>query len=485
MDRQSTRPLVVTAIALALVIPVLIAGGFLVRGYVRAAFQSDDQARSARALTFMSLRMQVDEESGVRGFAATHDRAFLEPYHNAHAALPGVLVRLTVALDALHLPDGQAAVRDAAKTNALWERDVAVPLMTEHANGSGLLQRRGKVLVDRYRLDNQSIQTSIVNRERRLDADTETAIDRIGLLVLGAVVSLAALGLGFGIYQTRTARRLVLNEREAGELRSAFEAEKRVADTLQEAFLLKSLPALAGVTFSAIYVPATDEANVGGDWYDCVQLSRDRVLFAIGDVAGHGLDAAVAMNNARQELISAAVFDAEPGELLVRVNTELLRQRARMVTVACGYADARSFEFTYATAGHPPPLLVEPGRPPRLLECGGLPLAVIEGATYRSVRIQSVPGAVLVLYTDGALEHSRDVLAGEKILLEAVGRAIASGVQDIAGSVRDRIFKDRRVADDVAIMTVAFSGLGTDEAERAADARAAGTRIGARRTTVE
>jgi serine phosphatase RsbU (regulator of sigma subunit) len=477
-----TRPLLVTVIVLALVIPILLAGGLLVRGYVRASFQNEEQARSARALTFMTLRLQIDEETGVRGFAATHDRLFLLPYQDASAALPGTLGRLVPSLKALGLDDAVVAAKDAQATNALWQRTVAAPLIAERATDAHAVERHGKELVDRYRLDVQRVQTSIVNRENQLDADTQTAIDRIGLLVVGAVVVLVALGIAFGIYQTRVARRVVVHERESAELRAAFDAEKRIADTLQEAFVLKSLPSIAGVSFSATYVPATDEANVGGDRYDCIQLSRDRVMFVIGDVAGHGLDAAVAMNNARQELVSAAVFDAEPGELLVRVNAELLRQRARMVTVACGYADARTFEFTYATAGHPPPLLVEPGRAPRLLQCGGLPLAAIESATYRSFRIQSVPGAVLVLYTDGALEHSRDVLAGETILLEAVSHAIASGVHDIAGSVRDGIFKERRVGDDVAIMTVAFSGLGAAGDGLAAGSREAGTHIVPRRT---
>lgn len=476
MGRRPMRPLVVTAFALALVIPVLLAGGFVVRGYVRTSFHREEQIRQARALAFTSLRLQLDEETGVRGYAATHDRLYLEPYENARGALPGTLASLRAEVDALALADASDAVRDQVVANAAWERTVAQPLVARAVVAPDALQRSGKTLIDRYRDDNQTIQDAIVAREKRIDAETQTSIDRIQGFGLLTVLILALLGLGFGLQQTRTARRLELHEREAAELRSAFEAEKRVADTLQEAFVLKTLPALSGVTFSATYVPATDEANVGGDWYDCVQLSRDRVLFVIGDVAGHGLDAAVAMNHARQELISAAVFDAEPGELLVRVNAELLRQRARMVTAACGYADVHSFEFAYATAGHPPPLLVEPGRPPRPLQFGGLPLAVLEGATYRTLRVQTVPGAVLVLYTDGVIEHSRDVLAGESALLDAVARAVASGVPDIAATVRDAIFKDRRVADDVAIMTVAFSPVD------AGDARSAGTTTGLRRT---
>jgi hypothetical protein len=79
-----------------------------------------------------------------------------------------------------------------------------------------------------------------------------------------------------------------------------------------------------------------------------------------------------------------------------------------------------------------------------------------------------------VLYTDGVVEHSRDVLAGEAALLDAVGRAVASGMRDIAGSVANEIFKDRRVADDVAIMTVAFSCVDVRDG-RSTASRAAGT----------
>lgn len=464
------RPLVVIAIASVLVIGVLVAGGLFVRSYVRSSFLSEDQARGARALAFMALRIQIDEETGIRGYAAARDRVFLEPYDRGRAEFPPTLSRLGHAMDAMHLTNARTAVDDAIATNAQWQHEIATPLLTGPRADRDRVLARGKQLVDRYRTDLQLIQTAIVNEEAQIDADTQAAIDRIGLLVVGAVLAVALLGLGFGVQQSRLTGRLVVRAREAAEMRAAYEAEKRIADTLQEAFVLKTLPALSGITFSATYLPAADEANVGGDWYDCVQLSRDRVLFVIGDVAGHGLDAAVAMNHARQEVISAAAFDSEPGELLFRVNAELLRQRARMVTVACGYADARTFEFTVATAGHPPPLLVEPGRAPRLLQCGGVPLGVIDGATYASLHVQSVPGAVLVLYTDGALEYTRDVLAGERMLLDAVGRAVASGEPDIAASVRDQIFKGRRVGDDVAIMSVSFAASGANARERSASA---------------
>ncbi|MGH7717098.1 MAG: PP2C family protein-serine/threonine phosphatase, partial [Vulcanimicrobiaceae bacterium] len=226
-----------------------------------------------------------------------------------------------------------------------------------------------------------------------------------------------------------------------------------------------------GVSFSATYIPASEERRVGGDWYEGVELQDGRVMFAIGDVAGHGLDAAVSMNRARQAIVSAALMHADPAKMLARVNDELIEDRGRMVTVVCGVADVGKFSFTYATAGHPPPILVEPGREPRLLSVGGVPLGVLASREYCTHSVQTVPGATLVLYTDGAVEFARDPIEGEKMLLEAVRLAVASCVPDPATAIRDHIFGFRPAEDDVAILTIGFvqpqqeTGDGTRDAQ--------------------
>ncbi|HEV3157060.1 MAG TPA: PP2C family protein-serine/threonine phosphatase, partial [Candidatus Baltobacteraceae bacterium] len=151
-----------------------------------------------------------------------------------------------------------------------------------------------------------------------------------------------------------------------------------------------------------------------------------------------------------------AILNLDPAALLARVNTVLLAQQEPMVTVVCGYADSRKYQFTFATAGHPAPALLEPGQPPRFLACGGLPLAIIDGATYHTYTVQTVPGAMLVLYTDGAIEHSRDLLIGERFLLEAIANAERDESSEPAIAIFDAIFRKRSVGDDVAILTVAF-----------------------------
>ena len=124
------------------------------------------------------------------------------------------------------------------------------------------------------------------------------------------------------------------------------------------------------MSFSATYVPASDEAKIGGDWYDAVQLPDGRVLLAIGDVTGHGIEAVVAMNRARQLLIRSALLDADPAMILKRANVELIKRMSPFITAIIAVVDTRSFAFSYAVAGHPPPVLFEPGRGARPLEYG-------------------------------------------------------------------------------------------------------------------
>ncbi len=116
-----------------------------------------------------------------------------------------------------------------------------------------------------------------------------------------------------------------------------------------------------------------------------------------------------------------------------------------------------TYEFVYATAGHPPPLLIEPGRAPRMLDCGSLPLGAMADNDYQTFRIQSVPGAMLVLYTDGAIEHSRDVIEGETILLAAAAEAARVEPPDPATFIHNAVFSGREIGDDVAILTIGFA----------------------------
>lgn len=437
-------------------IAVVASAGFGARHAVDAAFTTSTYVRAARLEDVRMERLQLDEETGIRGYAATGSRLFLEPYFVAQPQLKRTFDRLALHLREVGIPEAQV-LDDARRTNAEWLQSVAAKVLANDPR-SLQLQERGKSLVDRFRADVATINAALIRTEERSDAQTRDGISLITLITSAAMIGLALSGYMLWIVRRRARSRLRERDAEALRLRAAYEAEKRMADALSEAFLQKRLPTPAGLAFSATYVPAREERKVGGDWYEGVELTEGRVMFAIGDVAGHGLEAAAAMNSARQSLLAAALIYQDPARILERVNAELLHERGRMVTAVVGVADARRYEFTYAAAGHPPPVLLEPGREPRVLACGGVPLGVIAGADhYRTSRVQTVPGAMLVLYTDGAVEQTRDPIEGERILLDAVRFAAQNESEEPAHAIRRFIFSGHEADDDVAILTLSFS----------------------------
>ncbi|HWT06865.1 MAG TPA: SpoIIE family protein phosphatase, partial [Xanthomonadales bacterium] len=140
-----------------------------------------------------------------------------------------------------------------------------------------------------------------------------------------------------------------------------YTREHHVADTLQRALLPERLPVDDRLAFDAAYMPGAQEAIVGGDWYDAFRLPDGRIAFSIGDVAGHGLRAAIVMGEVRQAFRAAALNPNSPSLVLERANTIVnMRANPVMVTAMFGIVDPRDGTVTYASAGHPAPLLALP-----------------------------------------------------------------------------------------------------------------------------
>lgn len=476
LGRRSRIQLALTLGFMLLIVAALVAGGLYVRATVRASFRAAEHIRTARAHVADMLNAQLDEETGMRGYAAVREPVLLAPYYEGRARLPHAFARVESDLRALHVAEAQPALLDAIDVNRAWLNQIALPVILS----KGVQQRlelRGKTLIDHFRADANAIDAALARQAAVVNDRTQSAIFLVEGFALLAAIAVILAAVVFTVQQYRLGLRLereraiteIARQRSA-ESRAAYETEKRIADVLQEAFAERILPSLPSVRFSASYVPATEQTKIGGDWYDALQLTEDRVLLAIGDVTGHGIDAVVAMNKARQLLISHALLDATPDRVLAGVNAELVRGKSTLITGVAAVIDTRTREFAYAAAGHPPPVLFEPTRPARFLEFGSLPLGVTLTTTYQTHRVQTVPGAIIVLYTDGVIEHSRDLAAGEAALLEAVNAAARKPNDDVATAILDRIFSRRRVADDVAILAVCLS-------ESTLTARSAGEKI--------
>lgn len=462
VDRRIHARLILTLLVLALVVISLIAGGLYLRSVVVRSVRGAERVRVARILVAEIVREQLDEETGMRGYVAARGTILLEPYYNGRATLPASLGKLRGLLTTMRLNEAFPPLADATQANARWLAEVAFPLLTAR-RPSTQLEVRGKAFIDRFRRDMATVDGLLARREASSDQRVERAILGIGLFAAAAVAAVVVAAVLFTVQQYRLAIRLERERAESEEQRrrtaemsAAYEAEKRIADTLQEAFAQRALPDLGGLKLSARYAPASEEARVGGDWYDAVALPEERLLIAIGDVTGHGIDAAVAMNAARQHVISAALIDPDPGRILSRVNAELYDGVSPVITAIVGLVDAPRCRVAYAAAGHPAPVLIEPGRPPRLLGVGSLPLGIARDTIYIAHEVQTEPGAMLVFYTDGVIEYSRDVVRGEADLLDAVRAVAASPETDAARGIYERIFSRHMLADDVAILTVRF-----------------------------
>ena len=258
-----------------------------------------------------------------------------------------------------------------------------------------------------------------------------------------------------------------LAEELAGRIALAIESanatarERHIAEALQRALLPETLPSNSLVKLDAAYRPASGESTVGGDWYDAFELPDGRIALSIGDVAGHGLSAAVVMGDARQAVRASAFMASTPTEVLARAN-QMLRTAPMMVTALFGVFDPRACTFTYASAGHPAPLVHLPEGQEFILPSGDMPLGVGEELQPFSWTFTLPPETLLLLYTDGIIEYERDLNAGEQRLFEAVAAEYRAPRGASARAIQERVFQTARNNDDVATMTLYVEPRRTD-----------------------
>jgi sigma-B regulation protein RsbU (phosphoserine phosphatase) len=223
------------------------------------------------------------------------------------------------------------------------------------------------------------------------------------------------------------------------------------ADLLERSLQPTRLPALAGLQFAARYVPAEGRA-VGGDWYDAFSLPSGEVWLVTGDVAGHGIDAAVVMGRVRSALRAYALLGESPERVMELTDRKVQHfEMNTMVTLACATSQPPYDRVRIGSAGHAPPVLVAPGQPGRLTELPvGPPLGVVPGLTRDAVDLDWPPGGVLLFYTDGLVER-RDADLGAR--LDQLARVVpAAHPEAVCVRVMHEMIRNELVHDDVAVL---------------------------------
>lgn len=466
---------ILALITAAAIVVIFAVSAILIRTAFVHASKLQTALYRAQAARSLSLRLQLNEETGVRGYGLTNERSFLQPYVAGTKKWPQAIDELAAAARVL-APAARLDAQLERNVNARWLATVARPIAENpRIAQSSAVELRGKDLIDSFRAADADISARLVAADRNAAQQLAATITRITLWTLALGVLVAAAIVAFLVLAVRALD-------DARIQRDAFEEERRIANLLQEAFIQKTLPDFATVAFDAVYVPASRESAVGGDWYDAFELPDRRILFSIGDVCGHGLDAAIVMSRARQALLSIGMTNTDPATVLELVNRVLYMQGAPMVTAAVGYIQLGTMAISYASAGHPPPILSRPHGETVVLPAVGVPLGAVEKPSFRTFHALGSEGALLLLYTDGVTEQSRDVSAGEARLLAAAA-AITRGehVLHPAQQIFDAMLGGASPNDDVAILAATFSHdrkgaaiRGTDPLERAAHHEAPG-----------
>ncbi|WP_406147659.1 SpoIIE family protein phosphatase [Streptomyces sp. NBC_01012] len=231
-----------------------------------------------------------------------------------------------------------------------------------------------------------------------------------------------------------------------------YTREHRVARELQRSLLSEPRGPDPGIEIASLYLPAGAGALVGGDWFDAIPLTGGRHLKVMGDVMGHGVEAAVAMSNYRSMLRIIAEDDQPPHRMLERLDKAVEQSGLdRAATCLIAVVDRREGVCEAASAGHPPPVFLDPGAPGGQVARipVGPPLGTGLGG-YRTAVLPCGPGTVLFMYTDGLVERRGEDIDLSIERLTQLKLPVSGRLEDLLAEVVDR-YADT-AEDDIAVL---------------------------------
>jgi PAS domain S-box-containing protein len=239
-----------------------------------------------------------------------------------------------------------------------------------------------------------------------------------------------------------------------------FTREHAIAETLQRSLLPDALPRIPGLDLAVRYLPATDGAAVGGDWYDAFPLAHGRVGLVTGDVAGHNIASASTMGQVRGLLRAYAIDNPGPAYVLRRTNAAVAQLLPdALASVVYIVLDPATGDLTYANAGHPPPVITTGGGQAEYLDdTTGIMLGACATASFSTGHRRLAPGERLLCYTDGLIEDRRhDIAEGLAALVETLRRCGPGSAEQTCATVLAALVGPTR-HDDICLLTARRTG---------------------------
>jgi serine phosphatase RsbU (regulator of sigma subunit) len=422
---------------------------------IRIYTQLESAARLQRVLVAAQrqlddiVNIQLDQETSLRGYLATGDTLFLDPYTRGKQSYEDALQTFDDTTHGLSLADMDASIAEMQKLHTSWTVEVARPLLAKpHAKDAITRETLGKVLVDQLRSDTTRIRELL---EEQLNSAQAQLRQRIDQALIGGLTSLTV----FGIIS-------ILFVSSRVQMQAVIDRERSIVETLERAFRT-DLDVLPGSRIGTAYLSADLDAAVGGDLYDVRRLDASRGLVLVADVSGKGIKAAVNTAFVKYSVRTLARDHRDPGDILDNFNKmflETVSDPNLFVVVFVGILDAQARSLAYASAGHSGAFLRR-GSDVRALAVTGPVIGLDTSFTYTTNVVALEKGDLLLLATDG-LTEARDTAggflddAGAMELLATSSQDPQTCADEIVAAVRAR--SGGTVGDDLALLAIAIDG---------------------------
>ena len=422
-------------------------GAFQTRASIADTFSLQAAIQRSQINLEELLRLQILEESLLRGYSLTRDPFYIGQYQQAVSDFDEKVTSIHETLAAQNLKPVQRLLDEYAGLQMKWRSSVATPLLRHPDQQLLEMDKNNKTLSDSETKVVQAIRAALAQTNADLARSTQTQLERSSYARAFWLLAFGLLAILLNGFNSRLYREL--------------EEEKNTTEILQRAFRSESVP-LPHCQVGSAYLSAGSHLAVGGDVFDVYRLSNTLALVLIADVSGKGVDAAVLTAFIKFTIRGIALRRRDPGAILAEFNTafsQTVENPYLFVSMFVGVLDTETFQLRYASAGHDSAFMRRSNGGVQQLAVTGPVLGVME-EPFGTKSVVMEDGDTLVLATDGLTEARKRT--GEQLR--------ETGAMDLIehASVEPQLLADELVAqvralggnhlrDDLAILAIRVS----------------------------